>query len=233
MFVRRSEPVALTEEGLDGLCPSLNRPVVDAGGMPVGPARAIIALHRDLSGQRLLLVAVRSEDSGSVTTFEFDGELNTAPHLALDAGLTFAEGMGFLFDEDMLIAGGPDGRRRALESWCELTGDDLPEPIDLAIFDLPGVEIPPEDGALQLEDLVDSIEDDLSEELLLPGEPLPDSAVLSKFRVKPVAPGLDPNIATPNPEDSAPAQLGRIQLQKRKPVEAAEPPLLARLLARF
>jgi hypothetical protein len=37
--------------------------------------------------------------------------------------------MGFLFDEDMCLSGASNWRRVALMSWCELTGDELPEPV--------------------------------------------------------------------------------------------------------
>ena len=114
MFLRRSELIQLTEEGLEGLCASLNRPVVDLEDVPVGPSRAAIALHRDGDGGLGLFVALRSEGSGALTFFVFQGELNSALHDAMDTGLSFAEGMGFLFDDDMLMSGGSDWRRLAL-----------------------------------------------------------------------------------------------------------------------
>jgi hypothetical protein len=244
MFVRRSEPVLLTEEGLEGLCPSLNRPVVDAADMPVGPARAAIALYRNPASERRLAVAIRSEDSGAVTVFEFEGELSAAAHLALDSGLTFAEGMGFLFDEDMLIADAEDGRRQALECWCGLTGDELPPQKAEALVEAPPKPTPVEDGALMLHDLLDGIDEDLEADLggdLEPDleidepEPMPQSAVLSKFRVDRQSAPAAQQAAEPDPNgDTGPAELGRIPiLRKRLPAEDAEPPLLARLLSRF
>ncbi len=245
MFVRRSEPVPVTEQGLAGLCPSLNRPVVEAEGLPVGPAQAVIALFRAPEKQDVeLVVAVRSEDSGAVTVFEFHGELAAATHLALDAGLSFAEGMGFLFDEDLLIAGGDVGRRLAIERWCELTGDELPS--SSALPELPLSEPVPPQGEL-LDDLLDGVEDDLDdleglddvEELELEGEAaLPESAVLSKFRLG-SKPGRPAEPSAPEPPEAAPAegaaQLGRIPILRRRRTDdpAGAPALLTRLLARF
>lgn len=240
MFLRRSEPILLTEEGIDGLCPSLNRPVVELEGLPAGPARSAIVLYSDDLGQQGLLVTVRSEDSGASTLFEFQGEVSGQAHQVLDLGLTFAEGMGFLFDEDMLASPDPGGRRRALEIWCELTGDEAP-----AASAQPGGPPP---GDLLLDDLVEALEGDLGEELTL--EPLdalesritaaaeavpevedeparPQAQVLSKFR-RP-DPAADANA-------NSGAELARIPILKRRRTAAdgpETPPLLARLLARF
>ena len=126
MFFPRTEPTVLVADGLQGLCAALNRPVVDIEGLPVGPARAVIALHGDVEGERLLLVALRSIEAGAVALFAFRGELNPDPRQAMDAALSFAEGMGFLFDEDLLESGRPGVAREALQLWCELVGEELP-----------------------------------------------------------------------------------------------------------
>lgn len=223
MFLRRREPVLLTEERLDGLCPSLNRPVVDLEDLPVGPARSAIALFRDEAGQRGLVVTVRSEESGVVALFEFQGEVHDRPHQALDVGLTFAEGMGFLFDDDMLVSQQPDRHQRAVEIWCELTGDEpheTPTPVPAPA---------PEPMALVLEDLV---EDDLEEVLPVEEAPpaLPPAPVLSKFRREEGEASAKPG------ETGSGAQLARIPILRRRRSAAdgpQTPPLLTRLLARF
>lgn len=243
MFLRRSEPVLLTEAGLEGLCASLNRPVVDVEDLPVGPARSAIALHRDGQGRRGLIVTLRSEDSGGVVYFEFEGELNDDPHQALDVGLSFAEGMGFLFDEDMLAGGDPTRRRLAIEHWCRLTGDELPGISDSVAA--PASTPAPQadgDGSLLLHDLVEGIDEDLggqddAEGLDFEEElpPMQESAVLTKFRrsPSPAAPEAPRPAAPAAP--GAPAELARIPiLRRRRPASDAEtPPLLTRLLARF
>jgi hypothetical protein len=247
MFVRRSEPLLLTEDGLDGLCASLNRPVVDIEDLPVGPARALIALHRDDQGRPGLSVALRAEHSGAVTLFAFRGELSGSVGPAMDAGLAFAESMGFLFDDDMLQSGDPAARDRALTCWYELVGEEPPA----AEPGLPVGEAP-----LLLDDLMDPL-DELMEELdfaplssdpLLAVasedmEPLADppeatadepatagASVLTKFRRSP-----EPPEDTADDPEGMSARLGRIPIVRRRRSEEQDeaPALLTRLLARF
>lgn len=239
MFLRRPEPILLTEDGLDGLCASLNRPVVRVEGLPAAPARAVIALHRDAEARRTLTVALRSEESGVVTFFAFRGEPNVDMHRAMDDGLAFAESMGFLFDEDMLLSADPAARKRAFQCWCELTGEEL----------LPGPSLPraPDpsaepavllDGSVQLDELDELIELDEFDELDQFAEAVPEGGLLSKFRRDP-APAEPAALAhagdSAGRDDRAPAQLGRIPIvRKKKSQEGSEtPPLLTRLLARF
>jgi hypothetical protein len=256
MFLRRTEPILLTKDGLAGLCASLNRPVVDIEDLPVGPARAAIVLHRDEVGRRSLAVVLRSEESGAVTLFEFHGELNSDDSQGMDAGLAFAESMGFLFDDDLIASGDPAARQRAADHWCDLTGEELvgpaPEPLrpdrpiaaDDAAFDLDHLSDLIDDDLDDLDDsleadLDDGLDEELDEELLEPPPPQMGGArVLSKFRETPAALATP---ATPNPapaaeltEEGAPAQLGRIQVVRRKSEEgSAAPSLMTRLLASF
>ena len=230
MFLRQQEPILLTEEGLDGLCTSLNRPVVDVEGLPVGPASSAIVLHRARDGASCLAVALRAEDSGAVVFFAFQGELNSSRHQAMDAGLAFAEGMGFLFDDDLLASGDADARRQAMDAWCRLTGDE-PGPADL------GVDLDDED--LLLDEIVD-----LDEEVPAASDRLPPSkTMLSKFRRPETGEGAAPERRVASPPttaddraEGAPAQLGRIPIVRRRrstDPESETPPLLTRLLARF
>jgi hypothetical protein len=249
MFLRLSEPILLTEEGLDGLCTSLNRPVVDLEHLPVGPARAAIVVHRGADGQRSLSVALRSVESGAVLSFGFQGELDAGASRAMDTGLTFAESMGFLFDDDMLGGANPadaEVRRRAFAAWCQMSGEELPpaavgraavataDPFDAPLDD----EDDDGDAMLLLDDLADLIDEELdgdpspapADPERTPGEDrvvAPEgAAVLSKFR--------RPQEADPEPE-AGQAQLGRIPLVRKRQAEegASTPPLLSRLLARF
>jgi hypothetical protein len=121
---------------------SLNTPVVAIEHLPVGPAAAGIALHEVAEGFSLTL-ALRSVRGGQLVLFRPEegwGELH-GPELALDAALSFAESMGFLFDEDALAAGGD--ARDAARSWADLVQD--------AEFDADAVE---DEDDLWLEDLV-------------------------------------------------------------------------------
>jgi len=108
---------------------SLNTPVVTIEDLPVGPAAAGIALHAGPKGLRLTL-AVRSVRTGQVVFFHPDEDWSEihGSELAVDAALSFAECMGFLFDDDLIEAGG-DVREAALR-WAELVetaGAEEPE----------------------------------------------------------------------------------------------------------
>jgi hypothetical protein len=112
-----SSPQARAE--LRALRLSLNTPVVTIEDLPVGPASAGIALHVGPEGLCLTL-AVRSVRTGQVVFFYPDEDWRDihGPELALDAALSFAECMGFLFDEDAIEAGGD--AREAARRWAEL-----------------------------------------------------------------------------------------------------------------
>jgi hypothetical protein len=133
---------------------SLNTPVVAIEDLPVGPAAAGVALHRGPEGTQLTL-AVRSVRTGQVVFFRPDEEWSEfhGSELALDAALSFAESMGFLFDDDLVAAGG-DARETA-RRWSELM-----EEVALDGYD----ELP--DGELWLEDVATA----------------PPAALLTKFR---------------------------------------------------
>ncbi|MEE2673510.1 MAG: hypothetical protein VX466_06940 [Myxococcota bacterium] len=224
MFLRHDEPIPLAEGGIDGLCVSLNHPVVDLENLPPGPARAAIALHRDASGVPALAVAIRSEDSSDVIRFAFHGELNSEADRAMDAGLQFAEGMGFLFDDDILAGNLPAAERRALETWCEVTGEELPRQRPASARQ-PITNAAPADEELVLDERVDDI-----------GEGSLDSQPLSRFRQSADARACE-GVSLEDP-GRLPAQLGRISIVRRRkdavePTRTESPALLARLLARF
>lgn len=108
---------------------SLNTPVVTIEDLPVGPAIAGIALHAGPEGLRLTL-AVRSVRTGQVVFFDPDEDWSEihGSELALEAALSFAECMGFLFDDDPIEAGGDV--REAARRWAELVetaGAEEPE----------------------------------------------------------------------------------------------------------
>ena len=84
--------------------------------LPVGPARAAIVLYAERNEQGSVVpqlsVGLRSLDTGRVAVFQYSGEvrkLNSASR-ALDVALSFAEAMGFLFDDDLVRGSGPSGR---------------------------------------------------------------------------------------------------------------------------
>jgi hypothetical protein len=127
---------------------SLNTPVVAIEELPVGPAAAGIALHEGADGRSLVLV-LRSVRTGQVLCFapEEGWEDLHGPEVGLDAALTFAESMGFLFDDDPIVGGDP---RQAVRKWAEFLAEAAPEglsestalPIQLSKFRLRPVVAP-------------------------------------------------------------------------------------------
>jgi hypothetical protein len=106
-------PRPLLAGDLRALHVALNSPVVAHESLPNGPASAAVAL--DAHGA---IVCLRSVRTGQTAFFGSGAEL--APQLALDAALSFAESLGFLFDDDEVVLRGEEA---ALELWSELCGD--------------------------------------------------------------------------------------------------------------
>ncbi|MBW2716884.1 MAG: hypothetical protein JRD03_12440 [Deltaproteobacteria bacterium] len=104
IFSVRSAPVGPTIE-LHSLRRSLNTPVLSIAELPVGPGSAAIAAHVDSrDGRQRYTLAVRCERSREIVFFsarEEDSSLSDLS-LAAEAALSLAEGMGFLFEEDLL-----------------------------------------------------------------------------------------------------------------------------------
>ncbi len=124
MFMPCSDEPLLAESAIVAFCVALNTPVVNIDALEVGPARAGIMIAAGESGELKLLVRVCLISSGEGVSFKFQGdpaEFRDAP-AAIAAALSFSEGMGFLFEEDLLAGGGPAGRQRASKIWKSLCG---------------------------------------------------------------------------------------------------------------
>ncbi|MDJ0849185.1 MAG: hypothetical protein QNK04_12480 [Myxococcota bacterium] len=106
MFHSAQTLAPLEAAKLERLRLSLNSPVVAVESLPVGPAAAGIAVHRAPGGARIT-IAVRSVRSGQLLFFHPDDTWSEreSEGLALEAALSFAESMGFLFDEDPVERG--------------------------------------------------------------------------------------------------------------------------------
>jgi hypothetical protein len=104
----------------------LNTPVVVVEDLPAGPATAVIACLAGPGGARISL-AIRSERSGQVVFFGPDDELREwqGQDLALEAALSFAESMGFLFEDDRLAAS-PAEARGLWEALLDASGHRTP-----------------------------------------------------------------------------------------------------------
>jgi len=109
---------------------ALNTPVIAIDELPVGPARAGIAVFEAPEGAFHLEIAVRSLRTDQVIFYVPDEELDgeRGADIAANAALSFAEGMGFLFDEDEVAARGDGGCEAAAALWRELV-EDVPEPL--------------------------------------------------------------------------------------------------------
>jgi hypothetical protein len=154
---------------------SLNSPVVTLEQLPVGPASAAVAFH---TGDRPgVTLAVRSIRTGQLAYFTSGGdEAAEYPDVMLDAALSFAESMGFLFDEDLVQTLGDAGPREAARRWIVLLGEEHDAAETAADFPL-GEPDPEDEGLLEI------VLDELASEGQLPPESMPPPALLlSKFR---------------------------------------------------
>ncbi len=245
MFSPRTRPLALDAERLLGLRLSLNTPVVATAELPPGPARAALVSHLD-NGLRHITVAVRSLRNGATVLYDLEGmDLDATLEfgVAVDASLSFAESMGFLFDDDEVGKGGDDPVGRALRRWRETMG---PGAGRVAVAEAPAVARsrpgPPDGtGELVLEDVAESLPAfDLSPGAdLFDDEPLPPPAsprpgapgTLTKFRGGTEPPPAPDDPETPDPGATA---LGRVQLVRRSAsTRSGRASPLLRLLAWF
>jgi hypothetical protein len=154
---------------------ALNSPVVRQDPLPVGPASAAVALHSGVPG---VSVAIRSVRTGQVAFFTTDLDSPPTPGMAVDAALSFAEALGFVFDEDEVGRDGVGGRAAA-RLWCELIGEayQAADPAGTARSDAAGAGAPPADESDEGDDAR------LREILGAVSTPAPDPRqILSKFR---------------------------------------------------
>jgi len=162
---------------------SLNSPVVTLESLPVGPASAVVALHLK-EGATL---AVRSVRTGQVVFFTSSEELRDRPHVAVDAALSFAESLGFLFDDDEVAARGDEGPREAAWLWWELLGETREtETLDEPEEDLPESATCPQVATSPVDDGLDPPGDEVLCEAVVEGRGFEAACstalLLSKFR---------------------------------------------------
>src|SRR5262245_27586081 len=211
-FEPRKRPLELTPQRVLALRPALNTPVVAGSELPVGPACAAILVHMEPGRGVQISVGVRSLGCGSVTVFGFDRPIGASVvNVALDAALSFAESMGFLFDDDM-VDDDVGSQEKAVLRWQEMIGDpfsgeaaqdeDESEPLEL--FDSDGGELtdPPEPA----EPVVPLL-----------AEPEAPTVPLTKFRDSSSEPVVAAAAAAtaPGPKEANRRALGRMRLVKR------------------
>jgi hypothetical protein len=168
---------------------SMNTPVVAIEEFAVGPARAAIALADAPGGGRALMLALRSRRTGQLACFAPDEALEDdgSAQIALDGALSFAESMGFLFEDDAVCGRGPEALREAAQAWNELLGLEPPAPAPEAADELeiddgeaPELEVDPEPGASG--DPAEIWLEQLAAPELPPPAPAPPVVLLTKFR---------------------------------------------------
>ena len=259
-FLRRTRPLELTAGRMRALRLSLNTPVVATQELPVGPARAAIAIHAEPRGGLAITVGVRSLAGGGIALYGFDGTVSPAvAPAAMDGALSFAEGMGFLFDDE-LVGNDTASQEKALVRWHEVIGTaegSLPAPPAeaaepaLELFDLDGGDLTDPPVPALLPATPHEIERPAAAwlEPLEPGEPGPEALdfqaaaeppftlPLTKFRLRAdTSPAPRPPDAAEAPKTPAKRALARVRLQRRrsnKLVQDARSGWLLRLLTSF
>ncbi len=129
MLVPVSTPEVPAEFELRALRLSLNSPVVEVDSLPVGPANAAVALYAASAGLRVVL-ALRSERGGKRVFYAAEEEEEAAGGF-LDAALSFAERMGFLFEDDEVETRGEAGPEEGARIWAAFTGCAEPSRSDV------------------------------------------------------------------------------------------------------
>jgi hypothetical protein len=151
VFFPRTTPLQVAPAQVRGLRLSLNTPVVATEDLPIGPARAAILIHAEGQRGETVTVGVRSLRASRVALFSVDPDVSgdASFDVTLDAALSFAESMGFLFDEDEVGDGGAQAKTRCLGLWRDLIGDDA------SVGKPAGAAGAPETDELLLEDMVE------------------------------------------------------------------------------
>lgn len=203
MFFARQEAPDPARSALRSLRPSLNTPVVVVEDLPAGPASAAIACFGDPAGPHVVL-AIRSERSGQAIFFGPDAERRDAQRSepAVDAALSFAESMGFLFDEDRLAQAPAEAQRAWLEliDACSRSSPAAPPAAEVAPEALPSPAPFEADG-----------EEIRQREIAPAAQAVGASHTLTKFRRAP-APGRP---ARTGRQPSRPLGHFRVGLQRR------------------
>jgi hypothetical protein len=129
VFFPRTTPLSVAPAQVQGLRLSLNTPVVATEELPIGPARAAILVHADPELGPTVTIGIRSlrADRTALYGLEGDPAEGAGLEVAIDAALSFAESMGFLFDEDEIADGSAQAKTRCVGLWRELLGDESGE----------------------------------------------------------------------------------------------------------
>ena len=117
----RSESISLGANRVIGLRPSVNAPCVASDDFGGGPIRAAVATLEDPNGSIELCLPMRGLRSGQAWLYAAKTPLADVAELhdALYEARIFGEGLGFLFDDDLVE--GARGLADAEACWRRLT----------------------------------------------------------------------------------------------------------------
>jgi hypothetical protein len=202
VFFPRTTPLSVAPAQVRGLRLSLNTPVVATEDLPIGPARAAILIHSEAGRGETVTIGIRSLRASRVAVFSIDPDVSgdASFDVTLDAALSFAESMGFLFDEDEVGDGGAQAKTRCLGLWRDLIGED-------ASAGKPASA--PEQDELLLDDLVED-----ATEAAVPPFGVDAGESSDDFEIGDFGPPLTPKL-------EAPASAAPAAAAKKKPVRAA------------
>jgi len=131
MIVSAPGPLDPRPGGLRTLYVALNSPVVTLAALPVGPATALVAVHEPPAAGATL--AVCSARTGTVAFYTASDPAGGGPDdatgadLAAETALSFAESLGFLFDEALRPSEAPAEVLARWQAWAGDTAyDDAP-----------------------------------------------------------------------------------------------------------
>jgi hypothetical protein len=179
---------------------SLNAPVIAIDELPVGPARAGVVLRELSDGGSHLQIVIRSLRTGEVVAVASDLDPEGLPEevAAVEAALSYAEGMGFLFDEDEVASGDADAAEKAGALWCDLV-EEVPERARAHASAASSRSLAATEADASVRDVpiqqsvsdVETIAIDLPAEIFAAGSP---ASLLTKFRL--ALDGSDPGCGT-------------------------------------
>ena len=219
VFFPRTTPLQVAPAQVRGLRLSLNTPVVSAEDLPIGPARAAILIHAEAGRGETVTIGVRSLRAARVALFSIDADVagDASFDVTLDAALSFAESMGFLFDEEEVGDGGAEAKTRCLGLWRDLIGDDVS-------VGKPAAE--PEADELLLDDMVDDATEAAVPPFGVDSDDASFDAEIGDFG-PPLAPELEapPVLAAPAKKKAvraAPSQAGRDRSESTDAAMASE-----------
>jgi hypothetical protein len=120
---------------LVSLCCSLNSPVVSIPELPVGPASAAIAIHKLADGGTQITVAVQCRRTADVVLYRSCGDSDDVDGVSERAALLWAEGMGFLFDDELCVEAPGENEKGvrnelATQVWSELVEASQPGSVE-------------------------------------------------------------------------------------------------------